>query len=488
MSFKIKAAGSAALAALFVSATALAQTTTPSPVLYGGGATLPATAYNGNNIYDVTPTARLSAPNGDLNPGFTFVTVEPSSLFGAYKASSPAKGQTSRPSTSYCGTGSGQGRRTFIGQTGTGTPGGSTGNNFADGICRDYGPTAPAGFSAPAGQRAPHFAATDQPLSAGELSTFTTNYGTARTAAVQFPVLAGVVAVTFKNNDIAPARVVVFTESQVCQIFSGAINNWSQLGFPSKAIKVVYRSDGSGTSFSMSNHLSAVCPTAVPNAVAGFTTQGTFLAAFPGGSAPAGAIAANGNPGATNAIAANDGAIGYAELSDGLSKNSVGANSVAFASLKQQPDRAAVKGVPGSAAKFKEYSPLSLKSPFKLPATGALFEGVVVGPNDGNGRPTLVAATTSVPSCLKVVDPNAYAIPALNPKGDYKAYPIVAITYLLAYNTGNGADATNIADLVAAPFYGAVKGATTTVATGTGFGFISGIPNQRNFIKGCITP
>lgn len=487
MSFKIKAAGSAALAALFVSSAALAQTTTPSPVLYGGGATLPVTAYNGSNIYDVTPTARLSAPNGALNAGFTSVTVESTSLFGAYKLSPPARGTTSRPDTSYCGTGSGQGRRTFIGQTGAGTPGSGTGNNFADGICRDYGPTAPAGFSAPVGQRAPHFAATDQPLSAGELSTFTTNYGTTRSAAVQFPTLAGAIAVTFKNNDISPSRVVVFTESQVCQIFSGAISNWSQLGFPSKAIKVVYRTDGSGTSFSFSNHLSAVCPTAVPNAVAGFSTQGTFLAAFPGGAAPAGSLGANGNPGATNAIAANDGAIGYAELSDGLSKNSVGANSVAFATLKKQPDRAAVKGV-SPAAKFKEYSPLSLKSPFKLPATGALFEGVVVGPNDGNGRPTLVAATTPVPACLKVVDPNAYATPALNAKGDYAAYPIVAITYLLAYNTGNGADAANIADLVAAPFYGAVKNATSSVGAGTGFGFLAGIPNQRNFIKGCITP
>lgn len=490
MSFTIKAAGSAVLAALFVSSAALAQTTAPSAVLYGGGATLPATAYGGGNIYDVSPTARLSAPQAVTsvtNPGFTSVLVETNSLFGAYSASAPARGTTSRPATSYCATGSGQGRRTFIGLTGAGTPGGSSGNNFADGICRDYGPTDPAGFSAPAGQRAPHFAASDQPLSAGELATFTTNYGSTRGAAVQFPVLAGAIAVTYKNNDIPPARIVVFTESQVCQIFSGAINNWSQLGFPAKPIRVIYRSDGSGTSFSFSNHVSAVCPTAVPSPVTGFSSQSTFNLAFPGATPPVNSIAASGNPGVTNTIAANDGAIGYAELSDGLSKNSVGANAVQFASIKKQPDRAAVRGV-SPPAKYKEFSPLALKSPYKLPATGALLEGTVTGPNDANGRPTLVTASTPVPACLKIVDPNAYATAALNPKGDYLRYPIVAITYLFAYNTGNGADAANIGDLLASPYYGAVKGNTMSVGGSTGFGFLAGIPNQKTAIKACVLP
>lgn len=493
MSFKIKAAGSAALAALFVSSTALAQTVAPSAVLYGGGATLPATAYNGNNIYDVTPTARLSAPlavTSVTNPGFNSVIVDPTSLFGTYKTSPPARGTTSRPDTSYCATGSGQGRRTFIGVTGGGTVGGSSGNNFADGICRDYGSSQPAGFSAPAGQVAPHFAASDQPLSATELTTFAAQYGATRGAATQIPVLAGAIAVTFKNSDIPPARIVEFTESQVCQIFSGAISNWAQLGFPSKAIKVIYRSDGSGTSFSFSNHLSAVCPTAVPNAVAGFSTQGTFNLAFPGGvaGAPTGSIAASGNPGVTNTIAANEGAIGYAELSDGLSKNSVGANSVAFASIKLRPNTPKVGTTPPR--NYVAFSPLALKAKYKLPTGSVLFDKVV-GSNDSNGRPTLLAAGSAQPNCLILIDPNAYATATKKTAGaqDYTGYPIVAITSLLAYYSGNGVDSANIGDLLASAYYGPVKGSTMTVGAGTGFALLSTAGAiTRTTVKACVTP
>ncbi len=75
-------------------------------------------------------------------------------------------------------------------------------------------------------------------------------------------------AVTLTDADSKPVRGVV-TPSDLCGIFSGKIQNWNQTSFagkiPDNPIQVVYRSDGSGATFLLLNHLSAVCNTTNSN-------------------------------------------------------------------------------------------------------------------------------------------------------------------------------------------------------------------------------
>lgn len=458
MRLKMKSVVIAACAA--VAAPAFAA---PSPTLYGGGATLPAIGYVGNSWLAPTPDNRLSS-QGDVG-----------SLFALYSALDP-----NNPKVSYCQTGSGTGRGVI------------TGANQGTGSCPTYA-SSPTGFAAPTADA--HFGASDAPISASEFNLGVTNKGATRGQPVQFPATAGAIAIIYNNNQVvkkngAPEQLNL-TESQICQIWAGQITNWSELGRPAKPIKLVYRSDSSGTSFGFSNHLSYVCPNptyAAPTTVSGFSTQSTFANAFVGGSSavPAGAIAASGNGGVTAAVNANDGAIGYAEV----------ANAVQVAKLDPT---AAVKFASVSLkAGGKKKSPDKNPKAFKI-AASAVNVDKVLGSNDANGRPTLTALTAPNPGCVFVVDPAAYATSILE-AGDYKQYPIVAVSYLLGYYKGYGEDVTNVRNFFAAPYNPAVK--TPTVPEGTelfigaktGLSFLGGVNLKNNIIgtkkapAACINP
>ena len=73
---------------------------------------------------------------------------------------------------------------------------------------------------------------------------------------VLLPVTAGAIVVAYNNSDVSSLRL---STEQYVNIFLGKITNWSELGnYPSKPIRVVHRSDGSGTTGVFTKHLSAV--------------------------------------------------------------------------------------------------------------------------------------------------------------------------------------------------------------------------------------
>ena len=78
---------------------------------------------------------------------------------------------------------------------------------------------------------------------------------------VSFPIV--------DNGNLSANGAVTLTDNDLCGIFSGKLTNWNQTSFAGKiaanTIQVVYRADGSGTSFLLLNHLSAVCTTANSN-------------------------------------------------------------------------------------------------------------------------------------------------------------------------------------------------------------------------------
>ena len=101
------------------------------------------------------------------------------------------------------------------------------------------------------------FAASDMPLSVADLDT---------DGLLQFPMLtAGVVPVV--NIDGVKPGDLVLDGSTLARIFLGEIKSWNDaairklnpsLKLPSQAIAVVYRSDGSGTTFMFTDYLGKV--------------------------------------------------------------------------------------------------------------------------------------------------------------------------------------------------------------------------------------
>jgi phosphate transport system substrate-binding protein len=500
MNLKLRHAVMAVIAA--ASAAPMLAFAAPDPVLYGGGATLPADAFvgpswiTGKNAAGVgcaapAPTERLSNTsideNCDADGNILTASVYEGSFFWEWTTNPAAKpipfptGSTTRPYVSYCQTGSGGGKAVLTG--------GPANNRSAAHGCGDYGsaPPNPQGFSGDAVD--PDFAATDSPINSTEYGNFITNKGPTRTEPVQVPVVAGAIAVVFRNSQVGGGPSL--TTSEVCRIFSGAINNWSQLGYPAKPIQVVYRSDSSGTSFGYSNHLSAVCPTALGGGVAGFSTNQVFTAAFPGGVPPAGAIGQSGNGGVVNFVNANDGSIGYAELSDAI----YGVQNVEYFKIARGA------GInPATTKPYKKKDPLKLAKSFALAAGTVQSDKVVTG-NDANGRPILgnIAPAPAQAGCVQIVDPAGYASSVLV-NGDYKYYPIMAVSYLVTQNTGHGDNERNVESLFAS-WFGAAQGPsvdyptgnakfnTTTIAVNRGFSYLSGFPNPTNtVIKPCIKP
>jgi phosphate transport system substrate-binding protein len=149
------------------------------------------------------------------------------------------------------------------------------------------------------------FGASDAPLSGKDLD----KYGLA-----QFPmVMGGIVPVV--NLAGIKAGEIVLDGATVAKIFLGQIKSWHDAAIkklnpgaklPKKAIAVVHRSDGSGTTFNFTYYLSDVSGTWKSKVGTGKAVQ------WPVG------IGAKGNEGVANNVANTDGSIGYVEYAYAL--------------------------------------------------------------------------------------------------------------------------------------------------------------------------
>lgn len=387
----------------------LASVASAATTLVSGGATLPSYGYTGLAQHDAQP-----------GPG-TPLTPAAGSLFGVYTANG------GNPIT-YCPTGSGAGKRILAGNVPS--------VEQVNGLCLNASPNV-AGFAAngAASVTQAAFAGSDAPMSVTEFNNY--KAGHSNNLPEQMPAIAGAIAIAYNKSGVSS---LTLSEGQICAIFSGQITTWDELGAGSGPIKVVYRSDGSGTSFSFLNHLSAVCPLAA-NVLPGKTAATQFKTnqSFASGVAAysyASSSAQNGNSGVTDFIkaAANDGTIGYAEAAypiGGLGK---------FASVKNTNSGATVNPSTGFG---------SAALPVALNYSKAIADTV-----DANGRPTLVDLPTAT-QCVAVVDPSTYANPATG-------YPILAVTYLLGNQAGNGTDAAAIRTLLGSPYSNAPNRSSVT--------------------------
>ena len=134
------------------------------------------------------------------------------------------------------------------------------------------------------------FAASDVPMKATEIAKVSRGV-------LQLPMTAGAIAVAYNNKGC----VLKLSQAQLADIFLGKIRDYRQLGCAAKPIKVVYRSDGSGTTANFTAHLAAISPSwkAGPG-------QGKAVT-WPTG------VGAKGNEGVAAQLSQLDGAIGYVE-------------------------------------------------------------------------------------------------------------------------------------------------------------------------------
>ena len=93
------------------------------------------------------------------------------------------------------------------------------------------------------------FGASDKPMKAEAIAKVSRGV-------VQIPMTAGAIAVAYNN----PGCELSLTQQQLAGIFLGQIKNYSELGCADKAINVVHRSDGSGTTYNFTKHLAAISP------------------------------------------------------------------------------------------------------------------------------------------------------------------------------------------------------------------------------------
>jgi phosphate transport system substrate-binding protein len=144
------------------------------------------------------------------------------------------------------------------------------------------------------------FGASDKPLSGEDLE---------KNGLVQFPTVMGGIVPVVNIDGIKPGDIVLDGPT-IAKIYLGEITAWDDpaikklnpdLKLPSDAIAVVFRSDGSGTTFVWTNYLSKVSDEFKSKIGSNTSVQ------FPAG------IGAKGNEGVANNVMQTKGSIGYVE-------------------------------------------------------------------------------------------------------------------------------------------------------------------------------
>ncbi|NHV24766.1 substrate-binding domain-containing protein [Burkholderia sp. D-99] len=130
--------------------------------------------------------------------------------------------------------------------------------------------------------------------------------------AITVPVVNGPVVTSTKTPQTTPgqAHSIALNDDDLCGIFSGKLTNWNQVANPegglystNAPIKVVYRSDSSGTTELLTRHLAAVCTTSNTASGVKFVDSLTFAntSAFPSG-VPGNFIGASGSGPIVNGV------------------------------------------------------------------------------------------------------------------------------------------------------------------------------------------
>jgi ABC-type phosphate transport system substrate-binding protein len=162
------------------------------------------------------------------------------------------------------------------------------------------------------------YGASDATLSSAQISTWAT-YPYGQPAAgnlIQLPSMGVGIGIPVQNSKVTTNGGLILNDDDLCGVFSGKITDFSALTLgkgsvvpASGPITVVYRNDGSGTSFLLTNHLSAVCNSGNSNITFSATT--TFASLFPNSTPPSNFIGEKGSSGVAGELVTLPSAIAY---------------------------------------------------------------------------------------------------------------------------------------------------------------------------------
>jgi len=216
----------------------------------------------------------------------------------------------------------------------------------------DYEPIGSLGGEVRVTQRAADFGTSDRPLSSEELQ---------RSALIQFPIVMGGIVPVVNLDGVGPGQIR-FTGPLLAEIYLGRIKLWSdpalkavnpELKLPDAPISVIYRADGSGTSFNWTDYLAKASPEWRDKV--GVNTQVPW---------PVG-TGAQRSQGMADAVKSTNNAIGYVEFGQvvrtGLAYALVQNKAGAFVT----PDQASFTAAAASAewAKAKDFSLMLTDAP-----------------------------------------------------------------------------------------------------------------------------
>lgn len=454
-------------------------------VLLGGGATLPAIAYVG--VTAATGTGMQ--PAGSLTGDGAANPVAAGSVLGYFDATAPLPVLPLSATwlATYAQTGSGFGKAIMNGSDPQPFPApqlGASASPGVNGFNGDEVGLVPANTGADSLHDTADFAGSDAPLKQSEYSFLTANLP-ARGEFVQIPYVGGGIAIAFNDPDVSVT--LSLTSAEIDSMAKGAFTNWNLIpaaadtagwaagaynasvcggscttkyphaspflpvsstnpGLPSRPLVWTYRQDNSGTSFSFTNYLSG------KDSQWGLTQ--TFADAIPSGGTLTNFCGASGNPGVLTAIDGNPGSVGYAEAANAKAAALTHPNTK-FAKVYLYNiagyDKDPIKDTPAATKTVASFTTdkvavyqsgsgsekgtvVGLNGVVPAGGTVACTSSTVDAPSSTTGRPSpdLVAATgVFQPGALGIVDPAAY-------KSPYAGYPIIAVSYLEFYSSGNG--------------------------------------------------
>jgi len=152
-----------------------------------------------------------------------------------------------------------------------------------------------------------HWAGSDSKLTADELLNYKNGHEAAWGKLIQVPSVATSVAIPFNKAGTAAVDLSV---NQLCGVFSGRLTDWSQIAGSGRTgtIKVVYRSEASGTTELFTRFLNAKCAETEAFAV---TTNFAQSYGNVTKKVPAGSVSASGSQAVMTLLNSTDGAITY---------------------------------------------------------------------------------------------------------------------------------------------------------------------------------
>lgn len=213
--------------------------------------------------------------------------------------------------------------------------------------------------------------ASDEPIKSSEAAKVSRGV-------VQFPSVGGTIAIGYNKPDCMNLKL---TQKQLVDIYLGTITTWDALKCGKGPIRVVHRSDGSGTTFAFTNSLSAFSPQFKSKVGKGKSVS------WPVG------VGGRGNEGVAGIVANTPGALGY--MSQAFVKG-----AIKPAALQNRAGKFVLPGLKGGMA---------------------ALEGIKL---DGN---------------LAGDDPNPAGV---------DSYPTSTLSWILAYEKGNGAKAGAIRQMM----------------------------------------